>query len=246
MPPDDEAAYKQSPHTQSPGHAGVGDVQGTAYLEMIKTWDEQNRAERTAEAEAKASTALKDKTDAAADTRTGPVEAFFNELAAPEKGFLLKLDQSVELGVVNSRDYQRFREELYQAALPVTAQRFSFAYQWAAVENAVRTWAGPLSPSAGPQNNWTLGTTRRFHQALQHGGHADDVVRQQRRIQFHGPAWRQHQLGHQLQPGAAAAAGRRPGRYPGAADAGGTQSGLFHPGLRPLPRAIFRGRGHGQ
>src|SRR5258708_40197862 len=44
MPPDDPAAWKLSPHPQQPGKAGVGDVQGTAYLELIKIWDDQNRA----------------------------------------------------------------------------------------------------------------------------------------------------------------------------------------------------------
>ncbi len=46
MPPDDEPAYKLSPHPQGPGHAGVGKAEGTAYLEMMKIWDTENRAER--------------------------------------------------------------------------------------------------------------------------------------------------------------------------------------------------------
>src|SRR5947207_545588 len=48
MPPDDDATYHVSPHPQSPGHAGVGNVYGTAYLEMIKTWDAETRAQRDA------------------------------------------------------------------------------------------------------------------------------------------------------------------------------------------------------
>jgi outer membrane protein TolC len=147
MPPDDEAAWSLSPHAQAPGLAGVGRVEGTGYLEMIQTWDAQNRDERKSIDDA-----------AKAENRTGPIQAYFDApLAAGNKGFLLKFDQTVELGVVNSRDYQRFREDVYLAALPVTLQRFSFAYQWAATENAVRTWAGPLSP-IGHQNNWTLNT----------------------------------------------------------------------------------------
>ena len=50
MPPDDPGAWDLSPHPQNPGHAGVGTVEGTAYLEMIKTWNDQNRAERGASA----------------------------------------------------------------------------------------------------------------------------------------------------------------------------------------------------
>src|SRR6516165_2053792 len=48
MPPDDDSAYKLSPHPQNPGHAGVGRIEGTGYLEMIKTWDSANREEREA------------------------------------------------------------------------------------------------------------------------------------------------------------------------------------------------------
>jgi outer membrane protein TolC len=164
MPPDDEATWKLSPHPQYPGCPGVGMVEGTGYLEMIKVWDEQNRAERVAATEALLRKSLEqnrsDVSGAAPYTRPiGPIQSYFDEpLTAAQMGFLLKVDQSVELGVVNSRDYQRFREELYLAALPVTLERFSFAYQWAATENAVRMWAGPLSP-IGPQNNWTLTTT---------------------------------------------------------------------------------------
>src|SRR5581483_12213910 len=33
MPPDDPSAYDLSPHPQAPGHAGVGTVEGKAYLE---------------------------------------------------------------------------------------------------------------------------------------------------------------------------------------------------------------------
>jgi Outer membrane efflux protein len=155
MPPDDEATWKLSPHPQAPGYNGVGSVEGTGYLEMIQAWDVQNRAER-----ASATTS---------DTRIGPIQTFLDEpLSAALHGFLLTLAQCVELGVVNSRDYQRFREELYLAALPVTQQRFSFAYQWAATENAVRTSAGPLSVF-GEQNNWTLTTTPSFSKLFSTG-----------------------------------------------------------------------------
>src|SRR5262245_28714465 len=39
MPPDDEETYKITPHPQEPGHAGVGHVEGTGYLDVIKAWD---------------------------------------------------------------------------------------------------------------------------------------------------------------------------------------------------------------
>jgi hypothetical protein len=44
---------------------------------------------------------------------------------------------------------------LYLAALPVTAERFSFAAQFFAAGQALREWAGSKTPG-GPQNNWAL------------------------------------------------------------------------------------------
>jgi hypothetical protein len=179
MPPDDPAAWDLSPHPQHPGHAGIGDVHGTAYLEMMKAWDTQNRAAREA---AKSSDKQAGGPPAApyaptstppptggggagvgggkaseATSRSGPLQTYFDDPLKSE-GLLLDLDQTVELGLVNSREYQFFREELYLAALPVTLQRFSFAYQLAAIENAVRLWGGPDSV-VGHQNNWTLNTS---------------------------------------------------------------------------------------
>ncbi len=175
MPPDDPAAWDLSPHPQHPGRAGVGDVHGTAYLEMMKAWDAQNRAAREAAksggkqaagdgcppgapcapAPAAPSSTGEAKGEAS-DARSGPLQTFI-DLPLQSEGLLLDLDQTVELGLVNSREYQFFREDLYLSALPVTLQRFSFAYQFAAIENAIRQWGG-ISSAIGHQNNWQLNT----------------------------------------------------------------------------------------
>jgi hypothetical protein len=163
MPPDDPATWAMSPHSQNPGHKGTAWVEGTAYLEMLRRWDEENRA-------AEAATESKEKSpirllgipeDPAIYGMTGDV-------AKAPKAFLIKLEQAVELGVINSREYQSFREELYLAALPVTQQRFSFAYQWAATENAIRQFAGSSSLE-GSQNNWTLASTPSFSKLFSTG-----------------------------------------------------------------------------
>ena len=156
MPPDDDAAWKLSPHPQGPGHAGVGEVWGTAYLEMIKQWDAQNRAERETDA------AIAKEKDTVGHKPKNPIKTYFDEpLHGEQKGFLLKLDQAIELGVINSPTYQTFREGLYLAALPVTQQRFNFSYQWAATADWIRYWAGPTSPT-GFENNWTGSSTLGF------------------------------------------------------------------------------------
>ena len=92
---------------------------------------------------------------AAGGPKKSPVQTFFDEpLKTAQKGFLLKMDQSIELGVINSRTYQDFREQLYRQTLPVTQQRINFAYQWAAFDDWVRQYAGLTAPG-GPANNWT-------------------------------------------------------------------------------------------
>jgi hypothetical protein len=156
MPPDDEAAFRMSPHPQRPGRAGVGRIEGTGYLEMIRAWDNQNRDERAAQAaNGEANAPATGVTPAS--YRFDPLQDLYDK-AVNAPAFLLDFDQTVELGVINSREFQNFREDLYLAALPVTLTRFSFAFQGAVAEEAFRRWAGPLS-SVGYQNRWSLNTT---------------------------------------------------------------------------------------
>jgi hypothetical protein len=43
-PPDDPAAYDLSPNPQKPPKAGIQQIEGTGYLELIARWDQENRA----------------------------------------------------------------------------------------------------------------------------------------------------------------------------------------------------------
>src|SRR5215471_12125748 len=49
MPPDDPASSELAPNPQKPRHAGVGLIEGTGYLELLKAWDAENRAEAATE-----------------------------------------------------------------------------------------------------------------------------------------------------------------------------------------------------
>jgi len=82
--------------------------------------------------------------------------------------FLITLDQSVELGLFNSRDFQTRREDLYLVALPVTLQRFNFSFQWFAIENAFRQWTGPEFPG-GPLNIWDTNQAVGFNKLFSTG-----------------------------------------------------------------------------
>jgi hypothetical protein len=81
---------------------------------------------------------------------------------------LLKVEQAVELGLINSREYQDARENLYMTALAVTVQRFSFAAQFFAAGQAIRQWSGRQTPE-GHQNNWTLNSNIGFSKLFSTG-----------------------------------------------------------------------------
>jgi hypothetical protein len=109
----------------------------------------------------------KEKTEAAAKEKsqeqkgyagTQPGAPITTSLSTPPgapQPYLLKLEQAVELGTINSREYQDARENLYMTALAVSLQRFGFAAQFFAAGQAIREWAGRQTPE-GHQNNWTL------------------------------------------------------------------------------------------
>lgn len=147
MPYDDPAAKNLSPNPQRPGKWGYGDSEGTGWLELIRTWDTINRTEIDSGAgSGAASTALPPA------TLTGPDQA--EVLRSPSTKYLLTFDQACELGLLNSREYQDRREDLFLAALVVTGQRFSFAAQFFAGETFLREYAG--SETVNPGNRWGM------------------------------------------------------------------------------------------
>ena len=68
----------------------------------------------------------------------------------------ITLDQAVELGLINAREFQDRREDLYLAALPVTLERFNFATQAFWIEQVARRSIGAQLPGSG--EFWTVGT----------------------------------------------------------------------------------------
>src|SRR2546430_4767187 len=74
---------------------------------------------------------------------------------------LFRSEQAVELGLINSREYQDAREDLYLTALPVAMERFAFAAQFFAAGQAIREWAGSRTPE-GHQDSWILNSNTGF------------------------------------------------------------------------------------
>jgi hypothetical protein len=154
MPPDDPFARMLAPTPQKPGHAGVARVEGKGYLALMDSWDEHNRANRrpvTGDLSEESSLSelmhrKKPRTDIVPD-QVPPRPLGPDGTPLPYK---LTLDQAVELGIINSREFQNRREDLYLLALPVTFERFGFAAQFFAVESTIRERTGSeVAPGQG-------------------------------------------------------------------------------------------------
>lgn len=182
-PPDDYAAHVLSPNPQHPGRGGAGRFEGDGYLQQIACWDAQNRFEdvaRAAEVKKLAGPSELDPDNPGGYGKDDPANplageefsaiaggaaAYLQTFRTNEKPFRLRLEQCVELGLFNSREYQDRREDLYLAALPVTLERFNFAAQAFASERVIREATG-RDRGDGAANGWQIeseaGFTRNF------------------------------------------------------------------------------------
>jgi outer membrane protein TolC len=182
-PPDDPATQSISPNPQKPGKAGEARIEGAGYLELLRQWDAENRAnDRASSRTTESSQVQKSDPDKSAlppprQAADGPDqgEGHREDSASPTAettrscAYRIRLDQAAELALINSREYQDRREDLYLAALPVTLQRFAFAPQFYATEVAIRRWAGSETPG-GPQNFWEANTATGFSKLFPYGG----------------------------------------------------------------------------
>lgn len=163
MPPDDPAAYDLSPNPQKPGKSGVAYLEGDGYLKLVAAWDAENRAHD--DGENKDSPLLVWTGQPLPDPPGIEEAARFGDDSEQQQAYKLKLEQAVELGLINSREYQARREDLYLATLPVTLERFAFAAQWFATEDIFREYTGTKTGD-GKANRWrgngSLGVTKLF------------------------------------------------------------------------------------
>jgi hypothetical protein len=86
-----------------------------------------------------------------------PAADYLRALESAQVGYQLKIEQAVELGVLNARELQDRREDLYLAALPVTLERFNFTTMAFFTEQAVLQSTGRELANGGEL--WNLGTT---------------------------------------------------------------------------------------
>ncbi len=88
-------------------------------------------------------------------------QSTFKESPDAPRPFLLTVENAAELGLINSREFQDRREDLYLTALPVTQQRFAFAYQFFLAEQIIRERTGRLTPE-GQHNRYRFNTDSGF------------------------------------------------------------------------------------
>src|SRR5262245_24685074 len=168
MPPDDPVARYLGPNPQGPRHAGTGNPEGTGYLDLLAVWDAENRALREARTRETAVAQVRDAGPVrtahwqkeaepmlGAPTLGAPALSLPTPTAKP-KPYLLRVDQAMELGLINSREFQARREDLYLAALPVTRERFTFSAQYFAAGQAIREKSPIIFPKTDEGNAWRL------------------------------------------------------------------------------------------
>jgi hypothetical protein len=108
--------------------------------------------------------------DVPAVVATGDVAAnFLRALDTKETNYRIKHEQAIELGLMNSREFQDRREDLYLAALPVSLNRFSFAAQGFFTEVAAMNWAGSAL-GRSPQDSGMMNTQVGFSKLFSTGG----------------------------------------------------------------------------
>lgn len=165
MPPDDGLASALAPNPQKAGRAGIARIEGRGYMEMLEIWDAENRARRRLEEqESKAGENEKDLAKTYGMGQNGSTDSDKKDkLADPtnQKPFLITMGQAVHLALINSREFQTRREDLYISALPVTLQRFAFAAQFFFTEELVRERFSQNSVS-GKANRWTAASAGGF------------------------------------------------------------------------------------
>ncbi|MGL6075559.1 MAG: TolC family protein [Fimbriiglobus sp.] len=162
FPPDDPAALMTSPNPQKPGRGGAGRYEGDGYLQQLRDWDAQNRAE---DASTETLKPLPTPATDASAAVLGAALSYKNVFESQEPAFRIRLEQAVELAIFNSREFQDRREDLYLSALPVTLERFSFAAQAFAAEQVIRESVGRDVPGGGGEAwriNSEAGISRRF------------------------------------------------------------------------------------
>jgi outer membrane protein TolC len=98
-------------------------------------------------------------------------DAWRDSLGLDDKGHLkLDPDRAVELALIHSREYQTNLENLYQAALDLSLNRFEFALHWFGRSGITAAHAGAGGAAGGESNTVTFSQELGFNRSLAAGG----------------------------------------------------------------------------
>lgn len=142
-PPDDPATQALTPDSQPFRRRKDDYNDGTGYLALIAGWDAMNRQGELP------------------PPKKEPTTEFERVLTSTARPYRITLEQSVELSLFNSREYQNRREDLFLSALPVSLQRFAFIPQFFASSEAARQWAGSVQTTLPVGNSWQVNSAAR-------------------------------------------------------------------------------------
>jgi hypothetical protein len=98
----------------------------------------------------------------------GNPDDYLRALFTNQEGYRIRLEQAVSLGLLNSREFQDRREDLYLAALPVTLERWNFAAKAFFTEQVIRDFTGSNLSGAG--RLWSLDTRTGLSKNFAAGG----------------------------------------------------------------------------
>jgi hypothetical protein len=84
-----------------------------------------------------------------------PAADYLRALTTEQPAYRIRLEQAVELGLFNSREFQDRREDLYLAALPVSLARFNFAALAFFSEEVIRRSTGRELANGGERWQFT-------------------------------------------------------------------------------------------
>ncbi|MCX7667203.1 MAG: hypothetical protein N2112_16865, partial [Gemmataceae bacterium] len=142
-PPDDPTTQALTPDSQPFRRRKDDYNDGTGYLALIAGWDALNRQGELS------------------PPKKEPTTDFERVLTSTARPYRITLEQSVELSLFNSREYQNRREDLFLSALPVSLQRFAFIPQFFASSEAARQWAGSVQTTLPVGNSWQVNSAAR-------------------------------------------------------------------------------------
>jgi outer membrane protein TolC len=148
MPPDDPAADVLSPTPQDSDCVALDRTEGIGYMELIPLWEpDENRPTEIMPASYDVGGDALSERGVSGQRGSGQRDPLLGQDA---RIGVLNAENTHELALINSRDYQARKESLFLAALDVTLERYAFAPQFFVTQQAIYERIGRDLPGGDP------------------------------------------------------------------------------------------------